>query len=150
MRIVAVNKTAGFEYFIEDKYEAGIVLEGNEIKSVRAGAVNMNDSFCLISGSKAVVKNMLIALYDKSDAFSTKNTRRDRVLLLHKGEIAKIAGKINRQGYTLVPLKMYFKDSLVKMEVALCKGKHTFDKKKTIAERDVKRETDRAVKNAGY
>ena len=93
---------------------------------------------------------MHIALYDKSDAFSTKNTRRDRVLLLHKGEIAKIAGKINRQGYTLVPLKMYFKDSLVKMEVALCKGKHTFDKKKTIAERDVKRETDRAVKNAGY
>lgn len=71
-------------------------------------------------------------------------------MLLHKGEIAKIAGKINRQGYTLVPLKMYFKDSLVKMEVALCKGKHTFDKKKTIAERDVKRETDRAVKNAGY
>lgn len=150
MKIVAVNKTAGFEYFIEDKYEAGIVLEGNEIKSVRAGAVNMNDSFCLISGSKAVVKNMHIALYDKSDAFSTKNTRRDRVLLLHKGEIDKIAGKINRQGYTLVPLKMYFKDSLVKMEVALCKGKHTFDKKKTIAERDVKRETDRAVKNAGY
>ena len=150
MKIVAVNKTAGFEYFIEDKYEAGIVLEGNEIKSVRAGAVNMNDSFCLISGSKAVVKNMHIALYDKSDAFSTKITRRDRVLLLHKGEIAKIAGKINRQGYTLVPLKMYFKDSLVKMEVALCKGKHTFDKKKTIAERDVKRETDRAVKNAGY
>lgn len=150
MKIVAVNKTAGFEYFIEDKYEAGIELEGNEIKSVRAGAVNMNDSFCLISGSKAVVKNMHIALYDKSDAFSTKNTRRDRVLLLHKGEIAKIAGKINRQGYTLVPLKMYFKDSLVKMEVALCKGKHTFDKKKTIAERDVKRETDRAVKNAGY
>lgn len=150
MKIVAVNKTAGFEYFIEDKYEAGIVLEGNEIKSVREGAVNMNDSFCLISGSKTVVKNMHIALYDKSDAFSTKNTRRDRVLLLHKGEIAKIAGKINRQGYTLVPLKMYFKDSLVKMEVALCKGKHTFDKKKTIAERDVKRETDRAVKNAGY
>ena len=150
MKIVAVNKTAGFEYFIEDKYEAGIVLEGNEIKSVRAGAVNMNDSFCLISVSNAVVKNLHIALNYKSDAFSTKNTRRDRVLLLHKGEIAKIAGKINRQGYTLVPLKMYFKDSLVKMEVALCKGKHTFDKKKTIAERDVKRETDRAVKNAGY
>ena len=150
MKIVAVNKTAGFEYFIEDKYEAGIVLEGNEIKSVRAGAVNMNDSFCLISGSKAVVKNMHIALYDKSDAFSTKNTRRDRVLLLHKGEIAKIAGKINRQGYTMLLLKMYFKDYIVKMEVELCKGKHTFDKKKTIAERDVKRETARAVKNAGY
>lgn len=146
MKIIAVNKTAGFEYFIEEKYEAGIVLEGNEIKSVRNGGVNMNDSFCLISGSKAVVKNMHIALYEKSDAFSTKNTRRDRTLLLHKSEIAKIAGKINRQGYALVPLKMYFKDSLVKMEVALCKGKHTFDKKKAIAERDVKREADREAK----
>lgn len=146
MKIIAVNKTAGFEYFIEEKYEAGIVLEGSEIKSVRNGGVNMNDSFCLISGSKAVVKNMHIALYEKSDAFSTKNTRRDRTLLLHKSEIAKIAGKINRQGYALVPLKMYFKDSLVKMEVALCKGKHTFDKKKAIAERDVKREADREAK----
>ena len=150
MKIVAVNKTAGFEYYIEDRYEAGIVLEGNEIKSIRAGAVNMNDGFCLISGSKAVLKNVHIALYDKSDAISTKNTRRDRVLLLRKREIAKIAGKINRQGYTLVPLKAYFKDSLVKIEVALCKGKHVYDKKKTIADRDVKRETDRAVKNAGY
>ena len=149
MKIIAVNKTAEFEYFIEDKYEAGIVLEGNEIKSVRSGAVNMNDSFCRIeSGNKAVVKNMHIALYDKSDAFSTKNTRRDRTLLMHKSELAKIAGKINRQGYTLVPLKMYFKDSLVKMEVALCKGKHTYDKKKTLADRDVKRETDRASKQA--
>lgn len=149
MKIIAVNKTAGFEYFIEEKYEAGIVLEGNEIKSLRAGGVNMNDCFCTIRGSEVTVKNMHIALYDKSDAFSTKNTRRDRRLLLHKGEIAKIAGKINRQGYTLVPLRLYFKDSLVKMEVALCKGKHTYDKKRSIAERDIKRETDRAVKNAG-
>ena len=150
MKIIAVNKTAGFEYFIEEKYEAGIVLEGNEIKSLRAGGVNMNDCFCTVRGSEVTVKNMHIALYDKSDAFSTKNTRRDRRLLLHKGEIAKIAGKINRQGYTLVPPRLYFKDSLVKMEVALCKGKHTYDKKRSIAERDIKRETDRAVKNAGF
>ena len=150
MKIIAVNKTAGFEYFIEEKYEAGIVLEGNEIKSLRAGGVNMNDCFCTVRGSEVTVKNMHIALYDKSDAFSTKNTRRDRRLLLHKGEIAKIAGKINRQGYTLVPIRLYFKDSLVKMEVALCKGKHTYDKKRSIAERDIKRETDRAVKNAGF
>ena len=150
MKIIAVNKTAGFKYFIEEKYEAGIVLEGNEIKSLRAGGVNMNDCFCTVRGSEVTVKNMHIALYDKSDAFSTKNTRRDRRLLLHKGEIAKIAGKINRQGYTLVPLRLYFKDSLVKMEVALCKGKHTYDKKRSIAERDIKRETDRAVKNAGF
>lgn len=150
MKIIATNKTASFEYFIEDKYEAGIVLEGNEIKSLRGGNVNMNDSFCMIRSGEVTVKNMHIALYDKSDAFSTKDTRRDRRLLLHKGEIAKISGKINRQGYTLVPLKLYFKDSLVKMEVALCRGKHTYDKKRSIAERDVKRATDRAVKSAGF
>ena len=150
MKIIAINKSASFEYFIEEKYEAGIVLEGNEIKSLRAGAVNMNDSFCMLRCGEVCVKNMHIALYDKSDAFSTKDTRRDRRLLLHKGEIAKIAGKINRQGYTLVPLKLYFKDSLVKIEVALCKGKHTYDKKRSIAERDIRRETDRAVKNAGF
>ena len=150
MKVITTNKSASFEYFIEEKYEAGIVLEGNEIKSVRAGNVNMNDSFCFVRGNTVSVKNMHIALFDKSDAFSTKETRRDRKLLLHKSEIAKISGKINRQGYTLVPLKMYFKDSLIKMEIALCKGKHTYDKKQAIADRDSKRETDRAIKNAGF
>ena len=150
MKVIATNKSASFEYFIEEKFEAGIVLEGNEIKSVRAGNVNMNDSFCFVRGNTVSVKNMHIALFDKSDAFSTKDTRRDRKLLLHKSEIAKIAGKINRQGYTLVPLKMYFKDALIKMEIALCKGKHTNDKKQSIAERDVKRSTDREIKNAGF
>ena len=150
MKIIAVNKSASFEYFIEEKYEAGIVLEGNEIKSLRQGAVNMNDSFCFLRGNTLSVKNMHVALYDKSDAFSTKDTRRDRKLLLHKSELSKIAGKINRQGYTLVPLKLYFKDSLVKIEIALCKGKHTYDKKQSIADRDIKRATDRAIKNAGF
>ncbi|MBR2375607.1 MAG: SsrA-binding protein SmpB [Clostridia bacterium] len=150
MKIIATNKTATFEYFIEERYEAGIVLEGNEIKSIRSGNVNMNDSFCFLRGNDVQVKNMHVALYDKSDAFSTKDTRRDRKLLLHKGEIAKIAGKINRQGYTLVPLKLYFKDSLIKMEIALCRGKHTYDKKQTIAERDLKRSVDRDIKNAGF
>ena len=150
MKIIATNKSASFEFFIEEKYEAGIVLEGNEIKSIRAGNVNMNDSFCFIRGNVVSVKNMHVALYEKSDSFSTKDTRRDRKLLLHKSEIAKIAGKINRQGYTLVPLKMYFKDSLVKMEIALCRGKHTFDKKESIAQRDIKRSVDREIKNAGF
>ncbi len=150
MKIITNNKNASFEYFIEDKYEAGIVLEGNEIKSVRAGNVNMNDSFCFLRGNSVSVKNMHIALFEKSDPFSTKDTRRDRKLLLHKGEIAKIAGKINRQGYTLVPLKLYFKGSLIKMEIALCKGKHTFDKKQAIADRDSKRATEREIKNAGF
>ena len=150
MKVIANNKSASFEYFIEEKFEAGIVLEGNEIKSVRAGNVNMNDSFCFVRGNNVSVKNMHIALFDKSDAFSTKDTRRDRKLLLHKSEIAKIAGRINRQGYTLVPLKMYFKDALIKMEIALCRGKHTYDKKQAIADRDTKRSVDREIKNAGF
>ena len=150
MKIITTNKSAGFEYFIEEKYEAGIVLSGDEIKSLRLGNVNMNDSFCFLREGEVCVKNMHIALYDKSDGFSSRDTRKDRKLLLHKSEIAKIAGKINRQGYTLVPLKLYFKDSLVKIEVALCKGKHTYDKKQALAEQDVKRSVERDVKNAGF
>ncbi len=150
MKIIANNKSAAFEYFIQEKYEAGIVLEGNEIKSVRAGNVNMNDSFCFLRDGEVCVKNMHIAWYEKSDGFTSKNTRRDRKILLHKNQIAKIAGKINRQGYTLVPLKLYLKDSLVKIEVALCKGKHTYDKKQAFADRDVKRSVDREMKNAGF
>ena len=150
MKIITTNKSASFEYFIEEKYEAGIVLEGVEIKSLRLGNVNMNDSFCFLRNGEVSVKNMHIALYDKSDAFSTKDSRRDRKILLHKHEIDKIAGKINRQGYTLVPLKLYFKDALVKIEVALCRGKHTFDKKQAIAERDIKRSVEREIKNAGF
>ena len=150
MKIITTNKSASFEYFIEDKYEAGIILEGSEVKSLRQGNVNMNDSFCFLRGNDVSVKNMHIAPYEHADAFSTKEARRDRKLLLHKHEIAKIAGKLNRQGYTLVPLKLYFKGSLVKMEVALCRGKHTYDKKQAIAERDIKRSTDREIKNAGF
>jgi SsrA-binding protein len=110
----------------------------------------MNDSFCFLREGEVCVKNMHIALYDKSDAFSTHETRRDRKILLHKREIDKIAGKINRQGYTLVPLKLYFKGSLVKIEVALCRGKHAYDKKQSLAERDQKRAVERDIKNAGF
>ena len=88
MKVIATNKSASFEYFIEEKYEAGIVLEGNEIKSLRAGNVNMNDCFCFVRGNEVSLKNMHIAHYDRSDAFSTKDTRRDRKLLLHKSEIS--------------------------------------------------------------
>ncbi len=150
MKIITTNKSASFEYFIEERYEAGIELSGNEVKSLRLGNVNMNDSFCFLREGEVCVKNMHIALYDKSDAFSTKDTRRDRKLLLHKSELGKMAGKINRQGYTLIPLKLYFKGSLVKIEIALAKGKHTYDKKQAIADRDVKRSVDREIKNAGF
>ena len=146
MKQIAVNKSASFEYFIEEKFEAGIVLEGSEVKSLRAGKASLNESFCELHRGEVYLKNMHIALYDKSGAFSTRDSRKDRKLLLHKREIAKIVGRDNEKGYTLVPLKLYFKDALIKIEIALCKGKHTYDKKRTIAERDVKRATDRAVK----
>lgn len=146
MKIIAVNKSASFEYFIEEKYEAGVVLEGSEVKSLRAGRASLGESFCEIRGGEIFLKNMHVALYDKSGAFSTRDARKDRKLLLHKTEISKIVGRVNEKGYSLVPLKIYFKEALVKVEIALCKGKHAYDKKRSIAERDLKRATDRAVK----
>ncbi len=146
MKIVTVNKSASFEYFIEEKFEAGIVLEGAEVKSLRLGKASLSESFCLVERGEVFLKNMHIALYDKSGAFSTRDSRKDRKLLLHRQEIAKIAGKVNRSGYTLVPLKVYFKDALVKVEIALCRGKHTYDKKRSLAERDAKRAADREAK----
>ena len=146
MKIIAVNKSASFEYFIEEKYEAGVVLEGSEVKSLRAGRASLGERFCEIRGGEIFLKNMHVALYDKSGAFSTRDARKDRKLLLHKTEISKIVGRVNEKGYTLVPLKIYFKEALVKVEIALCKGKHAYDKKRSIAERDLKRATDRAVK----
>ena len=146
MKIIAVNKSASFEYFIGDKYEAGIVLEGAEVKSLRAGKTSLGESFCEIRGGEIFLKNMHIALYDKSGAFSTRDSRKDRKLLLHRIEISKIVGRVNERGYTLVPLKIYFKDALIKVEIALCKGKHTYDKKQAIKERDLKRAMDRESK----
>ncbi|MGN1078303.1 MAG: SsrA-binding protein SmpB [Candidatus Gallimonas sp.] len=146
MKIIAVNKSASFEYFIGDKYEAGIVLEGSEVKSLRAGKASLGESFCEIRRGEIFLKNMHVALYDKSGAFSTRDSRKDRKLLLHKDEIHKIVGKVNEKGFTLVPLKIYFRDALVKVEIALCKGKHTYDKKRTTQERDIQRAVDRAVK----
>ncbi len=148
MKIIAVNKSASFEYFIEEKFEAGVVLEGAEVKSLRAGKASLSESFCELRRGEILLKNMHIALYDKSGAFSTRDSRKDRKLLLHKMEISKIAGKVNERGYTLVPLKVYFRDALVKVEIALCKGKHAYDKKRTLAERDEKRAMDRAAKEA--
>ena len=146
VKVVAVNKSASFEYFIEEKFEAGIVLEGSEVKSIRKSNCNLSDSFCFVRKGEVTLKNMHIAVYDRSGAFNTRDSRRDRKLLLHKSEIAKIVGKVNEKGYTLVPLKVYFKDSLIKVEVALCRGKHTYDKRQSLKEKDLKREADRHMK----
>ena len=146
-KTVCINRTANHEYFILDRIEAGMVLEGGEVKSIRNGQVNLKDSFCIVHNGEVIIKNMHIAVYDKSGAFNTKNSRRDRKLLLHKAEIIKLSDKVNQKGLTLVPLKIYFKDALLKMELGLCQGKHTYDKKRSIMEKDLNREKERQIKN---
>ena len=146
MKQIAYNRYAGYEYFIIEKFEAGIVLEGAEVKSLRAGNCNLKDSFCQLRGGELMLKNLHITLYDKAGAYSSKDSKRDRKLLLHRKELDRLAGKINEKGYTIVPLSLYFSGSLIKAEIALCKGKQNYDKKRTIAERDQKRALDRAIK----
>ena len=146
-KTITVNRQASFEYFIEEKFEAGIALEGAEVKSLRNGNCTLKDSFCYLSGGEIFIKNMHIAVYDKAGAFNSHDSKRDRKLLLHKYEIARIAGKVNAKGMTVVPLSLYFSDGLVKAEIALCRGKQTFDKKRAIAEKDRKREMEREIKN---
>ncbi|MBE7081513.1 MAG: SsrA-binding protein SmpB [Clostridiales bacterium] len=146
-KVICLNRQATHEYFILDRYEAGIVLEGSEVKSLRLGNVNLKDSFCIMQNGELFIKNMHIALYDKSGAFNTKDARRDRKLLLHMSEILKINAKITQKGLTLIPLKLYFKESLIKMELGVCQGKHTYDKKRSIMEKDLKREKERQIKN---
>lgn len=147
MKQIAYNRSAGFEYFIEEKFEAGIVLEGAEVKALRAGNCNLKDSFCFIRGGEVSLKNMHIPVYDKAGAFNSRDSKRDRKLLMHKSEIDKIVGKINAKGMTLVPISLYFKGNLIKVEVALCRGKQNFDKKETIKRRDLKRDVERQLKN---
>jgi SsrA-binding protein len=147
MKLITENRQARHEYFIEDTYQCGIVLEGSEVKSIRAGSINLKDSFCLIANGEVFVKNMHIAVYDKSGAFNVKDSRRDRKLLLHAHEILKISAKIEQKGLTLVPLKLYFKQALIKMELGVCQGKHTYDKKRSTMEKDLNREKEREIKN---
>lgn len=147
MKTIASNRSATYEYFIEDRLEAGIVLEGAEVKSLRLGNCNLKDSFCFIREGQVTLKNMHIAVYDKAGAFNSKESKRDRRLLLHKNEIAKIVGKINEKGMTLVPLSLYLKDGLVKVELGVCRGKQTYDKKRSIAEKDRERDLQRQLKN---
>ncbi|MBR3804001.1 MAG: SsrA-binding protein SmpB [Clostridia bacterium] len=147
MKLITENRQARHEYFIEDTYQCGIVLEGSEVKSIRAGSINLKDSFCLIANGEVFVKNMHIAVYDKAGAYNTRNSKRDRKLLLRKAEINKLIGKVGEKGYALIPLEVYFEGSLCKLKMGLCKGKHTFDKKETIKQRDLDRSVERELKN---
>lgn len=147
MKIVATNKKAYHDYFILDTIECGIVLVGSEVKSVRLGNVNLKDSFCSITQQNEVfVKGMHIKNYEKASAF-LEDEKRNRKLLLNKHEINKLATKVKQSGFTLVPLKVYLKDSLVKVEIGLAKGKHTYDKKESLKEKDIMRDTSRILKN---
>ncbi len=147
MKVICENRSASYEYFIEDRLEAGISLDGGEVKSVRAGNVSLKDSYCSIYKGSILIKNMHIAVYNKASAYNSKDSKRERRLLLHKREIRKLQAKAEQKGYTIVPLKLYFQGSLIKLEIGVCKGKHTYDKKASIAERDVSRQVARDIKN---
>ena len=146
-KVISTNRYASHEYFILEKIEAGIALEGSEVKSLRVNGCNLKDSFCLLYNGEILLKNMHISLYDKAGAFNTRDARRDRKLLLHKDQIIRLSSKVVQKGLTLVPLKIYFKQALVKVELGLCQGKHTYVKKRSIMEKDLNREKEREVKN---
>ena len=141
-----VNRKARFDYFIEEEIECGIVLKGTEIKSLRGGSCNIKDSYAIIKKGEVFLLNAFIALYKEGNIFN-HDERRTRKLLLHKHEIKKLNDKIELQGYTLIPLKIYLKDGKAKVLLGLCKGKKNFDKRETLKERDLKREANKAMKN---
>ncbi len=145
IRVIDTNKKAFHEYFIQDSYEAGIVLVGSEVKSVRQGHVNLKDSFCIVEDDAVWLIGAHIRPYEKGSYFNV-DAKRKRKLLLHRGEVNKLRGQIAQKGFTLVPTKLYFRDGLVKVEIALAKGKELHDKRKTIADRDNKRRLDREIK----
>jgi len=144
---IANNKKAYHEYFIEQTYEAGIVLTGSEVKSVRAGEVNLKDSYARIRGNEVFLTGAHISPYEKGDGFNVLDAKRDRKLLLNKQEINKLRGKVEQKGYTLVVTKMYFKKALVKVEVALARGKELHDKRAAIKDKDIKRDVERQMKD---
>ena len=135
MKIIAQNKKARHDYFILESYEAGIKLLGSEIKSIRLGKVNLNDAFVTFKEGETYLNNMHIAKYDFSNRFNHDETRA-RKLLLHKNEILKLYGKTKEQGLTIIPLKIYFKEGLAKVEIGLAKGKKDYDKRETLKEKD--------------
>lgn len=144
-KLIANNKKAYHDYFIEDTWEAGIALVGTEVKSLRMGKCSLKESFIQIHKGEVFIYNMHISPYEKGNIFN-KDPLRARKLLVHRYEINKIIGKIDQKGYTLVPLQIYFKGSLVKVEFALAKGKKLYDKREDIAKKDARREAERDFK----
>jgi SsrA-binding protein len=145
-RIIAENRKARHDYFIDEVYEAGVELFGTEVKSLRAGAVNLKDSYCEIDRGELFALGVHISPYEMGNIFN-RNPLRPKKLLMHKREIMKLTGLIAREGFTLVPISLYFKGSRVKMAIALCRGKKLYDKRESIAKRDANREIERRMKN---
>ena len=144
-KLIANNKKARHDYFIEDTYEAGICLHGTEVKSLRMGKCSVKESFIRIEDGEVFIYNMHISPYEKGNIFN-KDPLRIKKLMLHKNEINKISGQIAQKGYTLVPLEVYFKGSLVKVEIGLARGKKLYDKRQDIAKKDQKRQAEREFK----
>ncbi len=145
IKVMATNREARHEYFIEEEFEAGIELRGTEVKSIRAGTLNLKDAWCGIKDGELLVNQMYISPYEQGNRFNP-DSRRPRRLLMHKREIMRLFGKVKQDGYAIIPLSVYLKGSLVKVKIGLCKGKKLYDKRQSAAERDAKRQIDRAMK----
>lgn len=143
---IAVNRKARHDYFVDDTYEAGIELFGTEVKSLRAGTVNLKDSFCKVIDGEMFAFGIRISPYEKGNIFN-RDPLRAKKLLMHKKEIAKLAGLVSRDSFTIIPLSLYFKGSRVKVEVGLCRGKKLYDKRETEAKKQASREIERSFKN---
>lgn len=143
---VTANKKAYHDYFVEEKFEAGIELSGTEVKSIRAGTINLKDSYCTFQNGEIFIRGMRISPYEQGNIFN-KDPMRVRRLLMHKKEILSLFGKTKQDGYSVIPLSVYFRNSRVKIELGLCKGKKLYDKRASIAKRDAAREMDRVMKN---
>lgn len=144
-KVISYNRKARHDYFIQETLEAGIELKGTEVKSLRQGMVNLKDGFCYIEDGEIFLNNVHISPYEKGNIFN-RDPLRKRKLLMHKKEILRLFIKVKQQGYSLIPLSIYFHRSFVKIEVGLCKGKKKYDKREAIAKRDAHREVDRAMK----
>ena len=145
-KIVAQNKKAWHDYFVEEKYEAGVALCGTEIKSIRRGAVNLKDSYCSFDKGEMFATGVHISPYEQGNIFN-REPLRDRKLLMHRREIMKLQGLVQQKGYTLIPLSLYFSGSHVKMEIGLCRGKKLYDKRDADAARQASRDIDRHMKD---
>ena len=145
-KTIAENRKAFHDYFILERYEAGISLVGTEVKSVRGGNVNLTDAWCSVENGQMLLKGMHVSPYEQGNIFNT-DPRRERVLLLHKSEIMKLYGQVRQQGLALIPLSLYFKNGRVKVSVGLCKGKKAFDKRDAEAAKAADRDIERAMKN---